>query len=137
MGGRQGQCLSCHAVLNIPTQTAAAPQTPPFSDANRFDDDLADYRLAAEPPPTTPPVNLNAYASPLYSSQPPKDYNGAFGLEKRAFDAGFFGGIGLMLLAVIWFFGGLAVGVIFFYPPILFIIGLIGCIRGLINAASE
>ena len=43
---------------------------------------------------------------------------------------------GLMMLgAVVWFFGAMALGWVFFYPPILFIIGLITFIRGL--AGSE
>jgi hypothetical protein len=134
MGGRQGQCLSCHAILNIPMQMAAAPQAMSTAAANQFDEDLADYRLAAEPPPSAPPVNINAYAAHL--PPPEKDYSGAFGLEKRALDAGFFGGIGLMLFSVVWLVGGLAVGYFFPYPVILFFIGLVGCIRGLINAAS-
>lgn len=41
------------------------------------------------------------------------------------------GGLLAMLIAVVWFVGGLAVGIIFFYPPVLFILGLVGFIRGL------
>ncbi len=35
--------------------------------------------------------------------------------------------------AVVWFFGGLAAGIIFFYPPILLIIGIIAIIRGVMS----
>jgi hypothetical protein len=42
-------------------------------------------------------------------------------------------GLAMMVGAIIWFFGALAVGVIFFYPPILFIIGLISFFTGLID----
>jgi hypothetical protein len=38
-----------------------------------------------------------------------------------------------MLLAVGWFFGGLMFGIIFFYPPVLFIIGIVAVVRGLFN----
>jgi hypothetical protein len=41
------------------------------------------------------------------------------------------GGLGLMAGAAIWFFVGLAGGVIFFYPPVLFIIGLVTLVRAL------
>jgi hypothetical protein len=41
------------------------------------------------------------------------------------------GGLAMMAIALVWFFGGLAAGVIFFYPPILFVIGLVGLLRGL------
>ena len=48
-------------------------------------------------------------------------------------NAGMVGGLLMMLIAVVWFVVGLAVGFIFFYPPILFVIGFIALVRGLIN----
>ena len=43
------------------------------------------------------------------------------------------GGIGMMVGAVVWFFGALAFGVFFVYPPILFILGLITMIKGFLS----
>lgn len=41
----------------------------------------------------------------------------------------------LMILgAVVWFGVGLAGGVIFFYPPVLFVLGLVAVVKGLVNA---
>jgi hypothetical protein len=40
------------------------------------------------------------------------------------------GGLAMMLIAVVWFVGGLMVGFIFFYPPVLFVIGLLTLIGG-------
>ena len=40
------------------------------------------------------------------------------------------GGIGMMVGAVVWLVVGLMCGWIFFYPPILFIIGLVTMIKG-------
>jgi hypothetical protein len=40
-------------------------------------------------------------------------------------------GIGMIVLAVVWFVGGLFVGIIFFYPPILLIIGIGTFLKGL------
>jgi hypothetical protein len=40
-------------------------------------------------------------------------------------------GILMIMLAVVWFCAGLAVGVIFFYPPILLLLGLISLVKGL------
>ena len=34
------------------------------------------------------------------------------------------GGIAMMAITVVWFFGGLAAGYIFYYPPILFCVAL-------------
>jgi hypothetical protein len=39
-------------------------------------------------------------------------------------------GLLMMLAATVWFFGGLAYGRIFFYPPILFLLGIGAIIRG-------
>ena len=54
-----------------------------------------------------------------------------FAPERRGLRLGALGGIGMMLIAVIWFFGGYEAGYIFYYPPVLFIIGLVGLIKGL------
>lgn len=43
------------------------------------------------------------------------------------------GGIASMMGAIIWFFAGLYFGYIFFYPPILFVLGLIAFIKGLMK----
>ena len=42
-------------------------------------------------------------------------------------------GLLTMAGAAAWFLVGLAGGVIFFYPPILFIIGMVTCIKGLLD----
>ncbi len=43
-------------------------------------------------------------------------------------------GILMMVGAAVWFFGGLAVGVIFFYPPVLFVLGFIALVKGIMSA---
>jgi hypothetical protein len=47
-------------------------------------------------------------------------------------------GIGalMMLGAVVWFVAGLLADIIFFYPPVLFILGIIALIRGFIGQES-
>jgi hypothetical protein len=40
------------------------------------------------------------------------------------------GGILMMVIAVVWFFGALSLGWIFYYPPILFIMGIVAVVRG-------
>jgi hypothetical protein len=40
------------------------------------------------------------------------------------------GGILMMVIAVVWFFGAAAFGVYFWYPPILFIMGIVAVVRG-------
>lgn len=60
------------------------------------------------------------------------------GGSKRTFgdrltESGVMGGLVAMAIAVIWFFGGLFFGVCFFYPPILFVLGAIAVVRGLLS----
>jgi F0F1-type ATP synthase assembly protein I len=40
-------------------------------------------------------------------------------------------GVLMMIGAMVWFFAGLAAGFIFFYPPVLFIFGIIAVVKGL------
>ena len=53
--------------------------------------------------------------------------------ETRIFNGSVVGGAIAMLVAVVWFVVGFFAGWVFFYPPILFIIGLIGFVRSLIR----
>ena len=72
-------------------------------------------------------------------SQPAKRDGGFFGPEKKGIGMGMVGGIIMMVIAVVWFVGGLAADIIFFYPPILFVIGLFAFFKGLVtgNVAGE
>jgi hypothetical protein len=120
-----------------PAQPAANPWgTPAQASKSPYDDAdfQADYQLQA-----APPVAVNPYASPMVTPlstsstyQRPK--------EKGEFwSSSVIGGIALMLIAVVWFVGGLAVNIIFFYPPILFLIGLVAFFKGIFggNLAGE
>lgn len=46
-------------------------------------------------------------------------------------DSGMIGGLLMIVIAVVWFGLGLAAGRIFFYPPILLVIGVISMIKGM------
>ena len=58
---------------------------------------------------------------------------GFFGPEKKALQWGMAGGLLMMVIAGVWFFAGLAFDRIFFYPPVLFLIGLYGVLKGLVT----
>jgi hypothetical protein len=62
---------------------------------------------------------------------------GWFGLEKGILNGGVIGGAIAMLVAVVWFVIGLMADWIFFYPPILFLIGLVAFIKGLVSGGDE
>lgn len=53
--------------------------------------------------------------------------------KKEGLAAGVVGGLAMMLIAVVWFVAGLYADYIFYYPPILFLIGLVGFIQGLVT----
>jgi hypothetical protein len=56
----------------------------------------------------------------------------------RIFSPKVWGGLATMAISVIWFFGALFyLEVIFFYPPILFILGAISFFSGLIDGGSD
>ena len=47
------------------------------------------------------------------------------------------GGLVMMVIAVIWFVVGLAAGILFYYPPIMFVLGFVGFIRGLFGHSED
>ncbi len=47
--------------------------------------------------------------------------------------AGILGGLAMMIGAVVWFVLGLMADIIFFYPPILFVLGVIAFVKGLMG----
>ncbi|HZY80158.1 MAG TPA: hypothetical protein VFE50_11590 [Cyclobacteriaceae bacterium] len=62
-----------------------------------------------------------------------EDRGGSTTLEGKGIKMGVLGGIIMAVIAVVWFFAGLAADRIFFYPPILFVIGVYAIIKGLAN----
>jgi hypothetical protein len=80
-----------------------------------------------------------------YATSGPAEMEGAdndgdlFGPEKSGIQYGMAGGIVMMTIAVIWFGLGWMAGVIFYYPPILFLVGAFALLKGLVtgNVAGE
>ncbi|MEM9327472.1 MAG: hypothetical protein AAGA85_17530 [Bacteroidota bacterium] len=58
---------------------------------------------------------------------------GLFGPEKAGIQKGVTGGLIMIVIAIVWFFGGLAAGYLFYYPPILLVLGLYALVKGLIK----
>jgi hypothetical protein len=90
---------------------------------------------AVEPPPAAA-----SKASPAYQAMQVRKtrehQRGGHSLERQALGMGAIGGVLLCVVAVVWFFIGLKAGIIFFYPPILFCIGIYGIITGLYDSAT-
>ncbi|MGB0521641.1 MAG: hypothetical protein ACPGJS_01715 [Flammeovirgaceae bacterium] len=60
-----------------------------------------------------------------------------FEMGEKGFKAGVSGGIVMIVIAVVWFGGGLTVDRIFFYPPVLFLIGLVALVKGLVDSNGK
>lgn len=108
----------------------AGPAQPAATNSPFTDDDFkGDYQLQAAPP--TPPPN--PYSSPQFTPVATGGYSGSYKRKEESsfWNSSVLGGVAMMVIAVVWFVGGLAVGFIFFYPPILFIIGLVAFFKGL------
>jgi hypothetical protein len=75
--------------------------------------------------------------SPSKYEEPPKktQRKSAFGgfIHSRLTSGKLWSGVGMMVGAVVWFVVGLAFNRIFFYPPVLFIFGVISFFTGLID----
>jgi LSD1 subclass zinc finger protein len=64
-------------------------------------------------------------------------HSGRFGLEKRILSGGVVGGAIAMLIAAAWFSLGLQADRVYFYPPVLFVIGFISLIKGLLKSEES
>lgn len=60
-----------------------------------------------------------------------EEETGTFSPEKRGIQKGVLGGLAMMAIALIWFVLGWMSGYIYFYPPILFAIGVYALIKGI------
>lgn len=65
---------------------------------------------------------------------PPREDNSGRSLEGGIINGGTGAGVLAMLIAVVWFIAGLANDIIFFYPPVLFVIGLVAFFKGMADA---
>lgn len=62
-----------------------------------------------------------------------EDTGGFFGAEKKGMKKGVLGGVAMITIAIVWFVVGYAAGYIFYYPPILLVIGVVAVIKGLVD----
>lgn len=134
MRGKTAKCPSCQGMMTVPAMDVAEP---PVIMAEEVDD----LRLQpAAPRPSAPQDDPLAAFNISSESMTQRAHRltaadegggGVFAPEKKGLDAGMIGGALMMIIAVVWFIVGWAAGVIFFYPPILFIIGLFGFLKGL------
>ena len=151
--GRAATCPQCRSQLIVPAASVAAPGPPPLPPAAPADapysvqseEVVPTPRRPAERSPYGPPRRPDPYGRDADYRRPYDDRDDAIRRVVRRpqpvrrggmTNAGVLGGIAMMVGAVIWFFVGLALNFIFFYPPILFVIGLIAFIKGLASRGT-
>jgi hypothetical protein len=143
LAGKKIRCPECAAVLGVPVPKVA-PAKEDILVAEAVDEEY-DRRTAlrAEPPPPRrsgshdAPSRSRKRASLRYSEDPRRDRNSSFGgALSGTGNAGVLGGLLMILIAVVWFVGGAALGVWFIYPPILFVIGIVAIIRGAVSGGD-
>jgi hypothetical protein len=154
--GKRTKCPACGSGLTVPTPPA--PESDPEPPKAESEEDSAyralmespDPALSASPPtrrreasgeppgsrPQSEPPKIKARASA--ARKPARSSDGwptGYETEPRRpavhISSGVLGGAAMMLGAVIWFVVGLAAGILFYYPPVLFIIGLVTFVRAL------
>jgi hypothetical protein len=164
LAGKKIRCPQCKAICAVPEILAEVEEEEPVLEVLPAEEAEGPPRrktgrtaIQVEPPEVLPVARPAAddaiSARPLYRSKDedrprkrrrPKLYRE----DKRsaplvAFEPGWFGsvnsgvagGLLMILIAVVWFGLGLAAGRIFFYPPILFVIGLIAIFKGCLGGS--
>ncbi len=146
--GRKVRCPDCKNVLEVPDPNA--PKDPEdeilnvlLADDSPAGDEAPRAAVRAAPPPDERPVHPPPPRNPLPPPPPvrsvkKKQRDVQRSTPRVVFEEGWFGsvnagvvgGLLMMGIAAAWFFIALAAGRIFFYPPILFVIGFISMIKG-------
>jgi hypothetical protein len=138
--GKKGKCPTCGEGIKVPTLEAEPDDVESAAAAALLegDDDTPSgkpysyqtpqpYSLGAnDPPKPIPTPKPERRAVPI--DYKPKERERRSGL---VISAGVVQGLLMMGGAAIWFFLGLAADRIFFYPPILFVIGIVRLVGGL------
>jgi hypothetical protein len=144
LAGRKVRCPQCSAVLNVPQAARKQPAREEILDAELLEPPVraaappvarASDSYAAETGAGDEPRPVRRPKPPTFRPRKPRRQ------PKVAFERGWFGstnsgvvgGILMMVIAVVWFVLGLMAGWLFYYPPVLLVIGLIAMIKGLMS----
>lgn len=149
--GRKVRCPSCASVLKIPLPDESEDaEDEAFNQLNAAsdEDEKRPARKRSEPPDEEPEQEPEPRRRPRPVEKPvarkldvrKKTSRGRRSSGPRvSFEEGWFGsinagvagGVLMMIIAAVWFFVGLAADRIFFYPPVLFVIGIGAIFKGL------
>lgn len=155
LGGKKVRCAACKAIIAVPKPAEDAEDEP--AELVLIEDDppepkkssprARDESIRSESPRAPVPARSFEFES---DDEPPSrrkrrqvveeddedDYEERPRRRRKKKSSGFavspliFTGLLMMAGAVVWFCGGLAFDVIFFYPPVLFVIGIVTTVKG-------
>jgi hypothetical protein len=135
--GKNGQCPVCKTNFKVPgAQPEPVVVKPQLEEPSRFrDEDFYDLAPSPSPPSSSATATFPDLAKepPLKLQYPKPEKYDAFRHEKRGIERGVLGGLAMIAIAAIWFYVGWQCGRVFFYPPILFVIGVFAVIKGLVT----
>jgi hypothetical protein len=148
LAGRTVRC-NCGTILQVPVAVGEMPQDlgGPLDELSDDDFGLAPLSSSASssnslfdntPEPKSDDQVLAQYLRKddwkrTKTDSSSRSSGGAFAFEANMLNSGVLGGCLAMLIATVWFVVGLAAGWIYFYPPVLFVIGLIAFLKGLLG----
>lgn len=128
--GKKIRCKDCNEVLDVPAEEAAAE-----AEGDDFDQ-LMKFGRQQEQSQASLPPRLKPRRKPArrddYDDEPaPRKHleEGWFGNT----NGGILGGVLMIIVAIVWFVGGLFAGYIFYYPPILLIVGMVAIGKGIFS----
>lgn len=128
LAGKQILCPDCKTKLTVPGGDMPPPLPEPAPEVGLAYEKPADdpYGARAELPPPEREEHVDDQPAPQHApTKPDKEFGSV--------NAGVGGGILMMAIAVVWFVVGWFFDWYFCYPPILFVVGLIAFIKGLVN----
>jgi len=123
-GGKRIRCKDCSKLIEVPLPEAELDESPPAeASAMAVQSEKPRFRLPLPDEAPLPPP-------PTKRRRRRRRDDGGFSIS---ISPAIFTGLGMMLAAVVWFVLGLFFGWIFFYPPILFVLGCIVFVKSLMG----
>lgn len=150
--GRWVRCPACKETALVP-EAAMAPKPafevvedePAPPPRTRVKAEAAAIRLGDEEPPRRPRSRPDQeYDGPRKARKRNRSRRnedeakpGHFATERGVVNGGVIGGLAAMVGAVVWFVVGLMNDILFYYPPILFILGIVAVVKGLVGGNDD
>ncbi|MCA8992961.1 MAG: hypothetical protein KDA69_11805 [Planctomycetaceae bacterium] len=144
--GKKIKCPSCQSPMAIPASPIPTAGPAQLGDDDFIDDDPDDdfLNMDADSFESGPPLPKKRKKKRTSRSSRSSDYSSGGSTYTSSGTGSGFGdsagtigtGILMMVGAVVWFVVGFFCGIIFFYPPILFILGLVQVFRGLFSSGD-